>query len=166
MVRWQWSRTPQGAAPVGPALPPGVLQRLGDWMRLCKHFEAAAALLENGATVTMVMRRPAPCFTPVPSGRPRTLQHRLRYPRTVVGEGWLNYSLQHVPLWPHFLPERMRISLTRRHLGPYATWWLREVESRVSLATRSTISPSSLGAPLQLRDGETLPPLQPKTFAT
>jgi FAD-dependent urate hydroxylase len=102
--------------------------------------EAAAALLESGATVSMVTRQPTLRFTPVPSGRPRSVGRRLRYPRTVVGEGWLNYSLQHAPLWPHFQPERLRVWLTRKHLGPYATWWLRDVEARVSFMPRSAIS--------------------------
>ena len=114
--------------------------------------EAAAALLENGAIVTIVMRKDALYFTPVPSGRPRTARQRLRYPRTVVGEGWFKYSLQHAPLWPHFLPERTRVRLTRTHLGPYATWWLRDVETRASLMTRSTISEGRVrGSQVELR---------------
>lgn len=114
--------------------------------------EAAATLLENGAIVTMVTRKPSLYFTPVPSGRARTVRQRLRYPRTVIGEGWIKYSLQHAPLWPHFLPERPRVSFTRRHLGPYATWWLRDVEARVSLMTRSTIGEGrARGSQVQLR---------------
>ena len=103
-------------------------------------LESAAALQESGAAVTLVMRKSAPFYTPVPTGRPRSLWKRIRYPRTVLGEGPLNFSLQHFPLWPHFLPERPRVWLTHKHLGPYGTWWLRDrVEGHVALVPRSRL---------------------------
>jgi hypothetical protein len=121
-------------------------------------LESAASLRENGARVTLVMRKSAPFFTPVPSGRPRSLWQKLRHPRTVLGEGPLNYSLQHLPIWPYFLPERLRVWLTNKHLGPYGTWWLRQqLEGGMTLVSRSTV----LGADaqdgrvkLRIRDAE------------
>jgi len=114
--------------------------------------EAAGSLVDNGAVVQMVIRKPKLSFTPTPSGRARTPWQRFRHPRTVVGEGWVKYSLEHAPLWPHYLPERRRIWLTRTHLGPYATWWLRDVEARVSLVARSTIADvRARGSQVELR---------------
>ncbi len=121
-------------------------------------LESAGALREIGATVTLVMRKSAPYFTPVPSGRGRSLWQKIRYPRTVLGEGPLNYSLQHLPIWPYFLPDRLRVWLTNKHLGPYGTWWLRQqLENGVTLLPRSTVlgaEPRGARVELRIRDGE------------
>lgn len=102
-------------------------------------LEAADALVESGANVTVLVRAPRIIFTSEYSGRPRPLRHRLRRPRTAMGESLLSYAMQHVPLWPHFLPDRARLLLLQKHLGPYATWWLRRVTARASLVTSSEI---------------------------
>jgi thioredoxin reductase len=120
-------------------------------------LETAGSLRENGATVTLVMRKPAPYFTAVPTGRKRSLWQRIRYPRTVLGEGPLNYSLQHLPIWPRFLPERIRVWLTNKHLGPYGTWWLRKQMEGVSLLSRTSIVGAEAKGPgveLRIRDAE------------
>ena len=119
-------------------------------------LESAAALHEKGATVTLVFRKSAPYFTPTPTGRQRPLWQRIRRPRTVLGEGPLNLSLQTFPPWPHFLPDRLRVWLTRRHLGPYGTWWLRKgLEGKVAFVPESTIVGArahGAGVELRLRD--------------
>ena len=121
-------------------------------------LESAGALREAGATVTLVMRKAAPYFTAVPSGRGRTLWQKIRYPRTVLGEGPLNYSLQHLPIWPYFLPEGLRVWLTNKHLGPYGTWWLRkELEGGVKLVPNTTVlgaTPRDGRVELRIRDAE------------
>ncbi|HSQ64984.1 MAG TPA: NAD(P)-binding domain-containing protein [Polyangiaceae bacterium] len=117
-------------------------------------LESAAALRESGAAVTLVFRKAAPYFTPTPSGRERSLWQRIRRPRTVLGEGPLNYSLQTFPAWPHFLlPERLRVALTKKHLGPYGTWWLRKsLEGHVAFVSKSTIvGARAHGAGVELR---------------
>lgn len=122
-------------------------------------LETAAALAESGASVSMVLRKQAPYFTPTPTGKPRSLYQRLRWPRTVLGEGPLNVSLWKLPFWPHFLPERMRVFLTHKHLGPYGTWWLRDrVQGHVSLVPRSDVveaKPRAGGLELRLRNRDT-----------
>lgn len=117
-------------------------------------IEAADALLVAGADVTVIARAPRVIFTPVPSGATRGLRQRVRYPKSVIGEGWLGYTMQHVPVWPFLLPNRMRAELTRRHLGPYATWWLRDVQERARLLLRSRVTGARAeGQRVELRVG-------------
>jgi FAD-dependent urate hydroxylase len=88
-------------------------------------LEAATLLHENGAKVRLLVRGSGAWFADPPVF-PRPLQHRLMYPRSVLGPGRLNLFLQKVPMAVHYLPEERRVRLTRTHLGPWGAWWLRE----------------------------------------
>jgi FAD-dependent urate hydroxylase len=87
-------------------------------------LEAAVLLREAGAQVELLVRGPGPVFhgrTP----RDRSIFARLRKPLTVLGEGRLSWTLEHFPLWPHFLPDDIRVRFARKYLGPAGSWWLR-----------------------------------------
>ena len=95
-------------------------------------LEAAAALNEAGAKVRIAVRAPDVYFAWPPSEGPRPLRERLKMPASVLGPGWLNFSLQRAPLWPHLLPDAPRVRLTKNHLGPWGAWWVRQrVEGRI-----------------------------------
>jgi len=95
-------------------------------------LEAAAALHEARAHVQIAVRAPDVYFASPPTEGPRRLRERLKTPASVLGPGWLNFTLQRAPLWPHLLPDARRVRLTRNHLGPWGAWWVRErVEGRV-----------------------------------
>jgi FAD-dependent urate hydroxylase len=122
-------------------------------------LEAAALLHEGGAQVTLLVRGNGAYFAPPPG--PRPLRHKLLYPSSVLGPGRLNFFLQHVPMGAHYLPEKRRVPLTRRHLGPWGTWWLRDrIEGKLSVQARTVVEAASRaagGLQLRLRDpgGET-----------
>jgi cation diffusion facilitator CzcD-associated flavoprotein CzcO len=97
-------------------------------------LEAAAALNEAGAKVQIAVRAPDVYFASPPSEGRRPLRERLKMPASVLGPGWLNFSLQRAPLWPHLLPDAPRVRLTKNHLGPWGAWWVRQrVEGQVQV---------------------------------
>jgi cation diffusion facilitator CzcD-associated flavoprotein CzcO len=116
-------------------------------------LEAAALLHESGAETTLLIRGDGAYFAPPPG--PRPLRHRVLYPSSVLGPGRLNFFLQHAPMATHYLPERRRVTLTRRHLGPWGTWWLRDrVEGQLPVEVRSVVQcaqPVAGGVRLHLR---------------
>ena len=88
-------------------------------------LEAAILLHECGARPQLLVRsRPPIIYTRTPVER--SLLARLLKPMSVLGEGKLSWTLEHVPLGPYFLPDVVRVWLTRRHLGPAGAWWARD----------------------------------------
>jgi thioredoxin reductase len=122
-------------------------------------LEAAAALHEARAHVQIAVRAPDVYFASPPSEGPRRLRERLKTPASVLGPGWLNFTLQRAPLWPHLLADARRVRLTRNHLGPWGAWWVRErVEGRVPVLGDVEIASaredcSRLRVRLRKRDG-------------
>jgi FAD-dependent urate hydroxylase len=101
-------------------------------------LEAAALLHEQGAETTVLVRGSGAHFAPPPG--PRRLHHRVMYPSSVLGPGRLNFFLQRVPMGVHYLPVTRRVALTRRHLGPWGTWWLRDrIEGQLAVLARTSV---------------------------
>lgn len=88
-------------------------------------IEAAALLHEHGARVRMLVRGTGVWFAGAMAEQ-RPLTERVRNPQTVIGPGRINWVLEHVPMLMHYVPEQRRVPFTRRHLGPFGTWWLRD----------------------------------------
>lgn len=88
-------------------------------------IEAAALLNESGANVQMLVRGEGMWFADQMAER-RSLRERFKNPQSVVGPGRVNWVLEHVPSLIHYAPEHRRVRFTRRHLGPFGTWWLRD----------------------------------------
>jgi FAD-dependent urate hydroxylase len=122
-------------------------------------LEAAAALHEAGAEVQIAVRAPDVYFASPPTEGRRRLRERVKTPASVLGPGWLNLTLQRAPLWPHLLPDDRRVRLTKKHLGPWGAWWVRErVEGRVPVVGNVEIASaredcSRLRVRLRQRDG-------------
>jgi thioredoxin reductase len=116
-------------------------------------LEAAAALNEAGAKVQIAVRAPGVYFAWPPSEGPRSLRERLKMPASVLGPGWLNFSLQRAPLWPHLLPDAPRVRLTKNHLGPWGAWWVRRrVEGQVAVLGNVEVSGArEVGSRLRLK---------------
>ena len=89
-------------------------------------IEAAKYSFEGGASVRMVVRGNGVWFASKPEGK-RSLKHRILYPESVMGPGRENWVLQHFPLLAHYISDSKRVSFTRKHLGPFGTWWNRDV---------------------------------------
>ncbi len=88
-------------------------------------LETAALLHEGGATATVVVRKPGLAWNPTPLLE-RSAKHRLRYPRSGLGDGWDLWFYANLPLAFHSLPAQRRAATVSRTLGPAGSWWLRD----------------------------------------
>jgi thioredoxin reductase len=88
--------------------------------------DVAAALLDVGARVQIVARKPVFRFHDPPGRIPRPLLDRIRFPMTGLGPGWRSLFCTSAPLIFRQMPERFRLEVVRKHLGPAAGWVVRE----------------------------------------
>ena len=89
-------------------------------------LETAAILREEGALVSLVVRKPSLSWNPLPSTRHRTLYERLRSPRTRLGDARDLWVYDNVPGFFHYLPMNLRLDKVASTLGPAGAWWLKE----------------------------------------
>jgi cation diffusion facilitator CzcD-associated flavoprotein CzcO len=87
-------------------------------------LDVALELVRVGAKVRIVARRHTIPFHGPPA--PRSLLERIRAPATALGQGWRSFLCVEAPLVFHAMPERFRIEVVRRHLGPAPGWFTRE----------------------------------------
>ncbi len=100
-------------------------------------IDAAAALSRAGASVHLVSRRAAVTFY---AGGRRRLFDRLRAPVTPLGPGWKKLLCVRMPLLFYALPERVRVAIVRRYLGPAPGWSARrDYEGNVSQSLSARI---------------------------
>ena len=125
-------------------------------------LETAALLHEEGASVRLLVRQPLVRWNSDPSTINRTLYHRLRRPRTDLGEG-LRLWFYSNALWLfRHLPQRIRLERAKKVLGPAGGWWLKDrVVGRVPILLGHSVRSSEARgdrAALQLsdRDGKSL----------
>lgn len=88
--------------------------------------DTAALLLEAGASVQIVARKPVFRFHHPPGKIPRPVLERIRFPMTGLGPGWRSLFCTSAPLVFHRMPERFRLEVARRHLGPAAGWFVKD----------------------------------------
>jgi FAD-dependent urate hydroxylase len=88
-------------------------------------LETAALLHENGAAVTVLVRKPTVTWNSVPDDSDRSLTERLRRPIGALGPGWRTWLLAEAPRTFSRLPTRTRLRLALESLGPSGAWWLR-----------------------------------------
>ena len=115
--------------------------------------DLAAHLNEDGAKVTIVMRKPELRFQE-PLGS-RSMLDKLRAPMTALGPGWKSVLCVQAPSLFHAMPEAFRLEVVRRYLGPGAAWFVRDrVEGLVDVVTGVTIDGAeAAGGRVQLRLG-------------
>jgi len=113
-------------------------------------LEAAALLHEGGARVQILARRDV--WWSDRFGK-RSVIEALRNPNSVMGPGRENWVLQHFPMLAYYLPDHVRVRFTRRHLGAFGAWWLRDrVEGKVAILRQtSLVSASAQGGTALLR---------------
>ena len=88
--------------------------------------DVAAALVQAGASVQIVARKPAIRFHDPPGPLPRPLIDSIRSPMTGLGPGWRSLLCTEAPLLFHIMPEKFRLEVTRKHLGPAPGWFVRD----------------------------------------
>jgi Pyridine nucleotide-disulphide oxidoreductase len=85
-------------------------------------MDVAASLREAGAAVQVVARTREIRFHDGPASLQRSLMARIRAPMNGLGPGWRSLACVEAPLLFHVMPERFRLEVARRHLGPAAGW--------------------------------------------
>ena len=88
--------------------------------------DLAASLAAGGTNVTLVSRSPAIHFGDRPSGEPRSLWQRVRHPSSGIGSSLRSRIYADAPWFVHWFPQRLRSRIVRRHLGPSASWTVKE----------------------------------------
>jgi Pyridine nucleotide-disulphide oxidoreductase len=105
--------------------------------------DIAAILGDVGAEPEIVTRAGAIAFHDL-TREPRPIVEQIVKPRSGLGLGWRSRLCTDAPLVFHAMPEKFRIRVTRRHLGPAPGWFVRDkVEGRI---------PTHLG--VELRNAE------------
>ncbi len=95
--------------------------------------DIAAALADGGAEPHIMGRRPSISFYP-PVMDPRPLRQRLRAPRTGLGFGWKFMLCVDAPFLFRALPEKFRLRVVRRQLGPSPGWFVKDkVQDRIPM---------------------------------
>ncbi|HEY4940799.1 MAG TPA: NAD(P)-binding domain-containing protein [Rhizomicrobium sp.] len=89
-------------------------------------IDTAIALHEAGAKVKIVARRKVIPFHVAPDNDEPTILQQLRKPDSGIGPGWRSFFCTNAPLLFHRLPQKLRLEITRRHLGPAPGWFTRE----------------------------------------
>lgn len=117
-------------------------------------MDTAAMLHESGAEVSVIARSPHIYFGEPPSGRPRPLWQRIRHPTSGIGSSLRSRIYCDAPWLFHMLPEKLRLRIVKRHLGPHSGWPLRErVMGKIPMSPSTTIKhaePSGDGVMLAL----------------
>jgi cation diffusion facilitator CzcD-associated flavoprotein CzcO len=89
-------------------------------------LDLAALLHQAGASVQLIARKPVIRFHDPPGQTPPSLLQRIRLPRTGIGPGWKLLFYARVPFAFHRLPERVRLEIVRRTLGPAPAWFIKQ----------------------------------------
>lgn len=98
-------------------------------------IDIAALLLESGAKPHVVARRSAITFHSPPGPHPRSLWQRMRNPASGLGPGWKSRFFTDAPGLFRYFPERMRLRMVERHLGPAPGWPMKErVDGKVPMS--------------------------------
>ena len=90
-------------------------------------IDVAALLHQAGACVQLVARKPELKFHLPPGRIPRPLLEQVRYPTTGLGPGWKSLFCTKAPLVFHAMPLWFRLEVVRRHLGPAAGWFTKDL---------------------------------------
>jgi cation diffusion facilitator CzcD-associated flavoprotein CzcO len=105
--------------------------------------EAAVALLREGATTHVLVRRD---HIPFPSRAPgrRGLLHTITQPPTGLESGWSGVLLQNMPDAFRLLPARTRIELVRTYLGPRPVWRLKQAIEPADIRLSTSIESAAM----------------------
>jgi len=99
-------------------------------------IDLAGLLADHGCEAHLICRADRLKFGGKPGPRPRTIWQRLRHPDSGLGHGWRSRLSTDAPLIFHMLPASARLPIVRRHLGPAASWRMKEkIEGRVPVMT-------------------------------
>lgn len=103
-------------------------------------IDTAVAIRKAGAAVRIVARARAIVFHDAPDANADSLLRALKNPPSGIGPGWRSFLYTKAPLLFHRLPERLRLRIVKRHLGPAPGWFMRpRVEGCIPVLTSSEL---------------------------
>jgi thioredoxin reductase len=88
--------------------------------------DLAALLMDAGANVQLVARGSRIRFLSGGDLRKRSLWDEIRHPTSGIGPGWRSRFYSDAPWLFRRLPERLRLLIVRRTLGPAGGWFMKE----------------------------------------
>jgi hypothetical protein len=86
----------------------------------------AGLMRAAGVDSQLLVREPAVKFHGGPSNKPRSFWQQLRHPKSGLGPGLRSRFCANCPELFRLLPEKLRIEVVRRHLGPSGHWASKE----------------------------------------
>jgi thioredoxin reductase len=89
-------------------------------------LDLAGLLREVGADVQLVSRSAELHFHSQPTGKPRSWWQQIRHPQSGLGPGTRSRFYADAPGAFHYLPERLRLYIVGRALGPSGGWFIRD----------------------------------------
>jgi hypothetical protein len=89
-------------------------------------LDLAGLLREAGADVQLVSRAAELHFHSQPTGKPRSWWQQIRHPQSGLGPGARSRFYADAPGAFHYLPERIRLDIVRKALGPSGGWFIRD----------------------------------------
>jgi thioredoxin reductase len=89
-------------------------------------LDLAGLLREAGADVQLVTRGEALHFHSQPTGKPRSWWQQIMHPQSGLGPGTRSRFYADSPGAFHYLPERLRLYIVGRALGPSGGWFIRD----------------------------------------
>jgi len=94
-------------------------------------IDLAALLHEAGAEVQLVARQPELKFHSTPTGKPRSAWQQIRHPKSGLGPGMRSRFYSDAPGLFYYLPERLRLEIVEKSLGPSAGWFVKDKMAQV-----------------------------------
>lgn len=89
-------------------------------------LDLAGLLREAGADVQLVTRRSELKFHSQPTGKPRSWWQQIRHPQSGLGPGMRSRFFADAPGVFFYLPEKLRLEIVRKTLGPSGGWFIRD----------------------------------------
>jgi cation diffusion facilitator CzcD-associated flavoprotein CzcO len=103
-------------------------------------LESAVLLREAGADVHLLVRRPYLVWGMPPAVPGRSLLRPMLKPESPLGPGWSLFALSRAPDLVPYLPQPVRLYLTRTVLGPSGAWWLRSrLDRTINVALETAV---------------------------
>ena len=107
--------------------------------------DIAALLQDNGANVRLIARGPTVRFHNAGEVK-RSMLQKLRHPSSGIGPGLRARLYCDAPWLFHYFPERLRLSVVRRTLGPAGGWFMRDrVVGRIPLLVGFSLEHAEIG---------------------
>jgi len=124
-------------------------------------LDLAGLLHEGGANVQLIARKPELKFHSKPTGKPRSWWQKLRHPDSGLGPGMRSRFFANAPWAFHYLPERLRLAVVKRALGPSGGYFIHDmVVGKVPLllgytTERAGVQGNRVHLHLRAQDGST-----------